>query len=106
MIGLMKGVSHDQDIVTWTKEALVQLLDTHSNIHLFLIGKGYDWLQGKPRCHFLGAISDEKEKFDIISACDKVCVSHFSVDICSRNPHVQIDVSYSECWRDLRKRLR
>ena len=38
--GLIKGSSHDEDIVQWTKAALVQLLTDQPNVHLFLVGAG------------------------------------------------------------------
>jgi len=38
--GLVKGAAHDEDIVEWTKPALVELLARHPLVHLFLVGAG------------------------------------------------------------------
>ena len=39
--GLIKGSSHDDDIVPWTKAALVELLaSSDGHVHLFLMGAG------------------------------------------------------------------
>jgi glycosyltransferase involved in cell wall biosynthesis len=45
VLGLIKGSAHDNDIVAWTKNALLELVLHDSRVHLVLLGAGYGWLQ-------------------------------------------------------------
>jgi len=84
VIGLIKGSAHDNDIVEWTKNALLELMLHDSRVHLVLLGAGYGWLQPAAIADYMRAKHlNLAESHDSMQARSDSKKSHFNNKYCA-----------------------